>query len=276
LDEGIQPRHLRIFRRGTQWLCQPMEDAEFAASRPRADDGTVALDSGIKVRAAGVRIVFSLIGAPWEHTPRAALDSVDTREPTPEPVPVAEPRGKSRRRRLALILGGVLLCSVTLAAWLAFGSPLNDAKTAVPAMAASKPPVMAPRPMLHSAETLRHDAVAALKAWQLDSLVQVSSRPGFLRLEGELTTPEITRFEQALQELQDRFGSTTRIEASIKSLVYALPFQIRQVLLGIDSRIILNDGTAIYEGQHVAGFRLAAVRAGKLLFTGKRTVEVAW
>jgi hypothetical protein len=170
------------------------------------------------------------------------------------------------------------MCSVLLAAWLAFGGLSNDASnTAVPATAASKPPTrMAPRPVLQSAEVLRNEAVAALKARQLDGLVQVSSRPGFVRIEGELTAPEIARFEQALQEFQDRYGSTTRIEASIKPLVYALPFQIRQVLMGLDSRIILSDGREVYEGQHVEGFRLAAVRAGKLLFTGRRTVEVAW
>ena len=39
---------------------------------------------------------------------------------------------------------------------------------------------------------------------------------------------------------------------------------------------VVTDGREVREGQQVEGFRLAAVRAGKLLFTGRRTVEVAW
>jgi hypothetical protein len=175
-----------------------------------------------------------------------------------------------------LILVAVLTCCLLLAAWLVLGGVSKPVPNSVVPAAAASMPVTAPRPVLQSADILRNEAVAALKARQLDSLVQVNSKPGYVRLEGELTTPEIARFEQALQELEDRYGSTTRIEASIKPMTYALPFQIRQVLMGHDSRIILTDGTEVYEGQHVAGFRLAAVRSGKLLFTGKRSVEVAW
>jgi type III secretion protein D len=95
-------------------------------------------------------------------------------------------------------------------------------------------------------------------------------------MEGELTSQERARFEQALLVMQRRFGANTLIEAKLTPLNSALPFRIHQILMGPDSQIVLSDGRRMYVGDQMSGFRLLSVRAGKLLFSGQRKVEVSW
>jgi type III secretion protein D len=274
LDEGVQPRHLRVVRHDGGWFCEGADGAVVTSAEGHSVEGRIEVTRALRLQIASVWLAFCALGDPWDAAPSAPM-APSASEPLAPPASSAiaqPPRRTSKRGIIAFVAGSLLMCCVFAGIFLAIRG--NAPEQVVAVKQAAPPPPMPQRGP--AAEVLHRDAQAALNTQQLGGLVKVGTKPGFLRIDGELTPPEITRFEQALQELQNRYGATTRIEASIKPLSYALPFRIRQVLMGVDSHVVLDSGEEVFEGARIGQFRLVSIRAGKVVFFGPRTVEVTW
>ncbi|MDQ0083801.1 type III secretion protein D [Variovorax boronicumulans] len=276
LDAGIQALHLRVVQRDAKWWAEPVDGASCKLANGQNLGVAVAIEPKLALCAADVWIAFASIDAPWDPPPEsiaskpeeaAVTTSASARLPGQ-----AAPAKRHRPMRLALLIAALMAAGGLAAGALmldADASRLRAAET-VAVAALQKPP------MRRSADQLRSDALGMLRDRQLEAVVQITTRAGYLFMEGELTSQERERFEESLLAMQRQFGATTEIEAKLTPLSAALPFGIQQVLMGRDSRIVLTNGREMYEGDLVAGFRLVAVRPGKLLFMGKRKVEISW
>lgn len=296
LDEGIAPRHLHILLREGGWAWKTHGEGGQLGDVYAPDaspDGTPALlNRGSRLRVANVWLMLAGVADPWPMAAELQAWQRLTQEAAALQDEQARRAGAASRREkrtvvlvgVCLALAGALLAAFALLLPQAQTEPAADgtpqspaagtarADRAAPARAAVAPP--AP-PALAPAQ-LRSAAFALLADYHLEQAVQVSADTGQLRLHATLGPRARESFEQSLLALQRRFGATTRIEATITSAEATLPFRIRQVLMGSDSRVVLSDGRAMYEGDQLSGYRLVSIREGVIVFSGPRKVEVPW
>jgi type III secretion protein D len=305
LDPGIAPLHVRLDRAQGLWHCHAIADAPV-----RTYDGqnatSVPLHEGLRLYLGAV-----LIGFEQEHTPWSARDSSleqlqalhQKREPgdgqaiggSAMPARVSK-RGSGAVAVLPLVCAGVLcLVFASAAAYSSWRAAATEAQppvawrpTSLTAPQAARPVEAAvaasdkPQPgalASRQAATMAERAVLARKLardFGLRELVEVTTQGEGLVLRAELTQAERARFEQLLVSLQRRLGAGIALQAHVEPAQRELPFMVRQILMGAQSYVVLDDGRRVYEGQQLAGYRLESIRAGSVVFQGKRRVEMPW
>ncbi|UXH79525.1 FHA domain-containing protein [Roseateles amylovorans] len=83
------------------------------------------------------------------------------------------------------------------------------------------------------------------------------------------------RASVAPRQAPTRAGPVTVVRLTDDESV-VLPFVVREVMLGQQSRVTLTDGRVLLPGDEVAGWRLMEVRASTLVFSGEQRVQVPW
>ncbi|MDN4591963.1 hypothetical protein DBA29_26110 [Xenophilus aerolatus] len=301
LDAGIAERHLRISRHGEAWVVEPCNGASTFCPGVATAGGALPIDSTRRVRVGDVWIGFARLEDPWPDAAELALlqqsaEQVNTVAGNPASGDHA-PR-QSRRRRInkwIAVLGTAAV--LFFATWLlGRGKHFSTAPTSPGQAAGAAPAAPAPNAFASHSETATHSnmttaappgaqagpeqmrvAVAGvLGQYGLDHAVKIDAEPGRLNLHAVLSPRDVPRFEKSLLLIQRRFGENTRIDATVAPVESALPFRVRQILLGGDSRIILSDGRSMYEGDQLDGVKLVSIRAGTLVFTGRSKIEVPW
>lgn len=91
-----------------------------------------------------------------------------------------------------------------------------------------------------------------------------------------LDDEETARFEHILASFIKANGITFPVNAMVGTGESMLPFKIRQVISGRDAGVVTQDGERLYVGDELHGVRLVAVRGSRLVFAGKRKIEVNW
>ncbi|MGH8808705.1 MAG: hypothetical protein ACREX0_12585, partial [Noviherbaspirillum sp.] len=95
-------------------------------------------------------------------------------------------------------------------------------------------------------------------------------------MQAALDDEEAARFERILATFVKTHKIAFPIHARVGSAESMLPFKIRQVVSGANASVVVDDGDRLYIGDEYHGVRLMAVQANKLVFAGKRKIEVRW
>lgn len=309
LDPGIAPLHVRLDRAQGLWHCRAIADAPV-----RTYDGksatSVPVHEGLRLYLGEV-----LIGFEQEHTPWSARASshahvhVHAQGQDPpwqpgdgpangsSPMPArASKRGNGAVAVRPLVCAGALCLvfagAAAYSSWRAGSTepppPGAGRPTSLTAPQAARPVEAADAasdkpqsgaPASRQAASIAERAVLARKFardFGLSELVEVTVQGEGLVLRAELTQTERARFEQLLVSLQRRLGTGIALQAHVEPARRELPFMVRQILMGAQSYVVLDDGRRMYEGQQLAGYRLESIRAGSVVFQGKRRVEMPW
>lgn len=95
-------------------------------------------------------------------------------------------------------------------------------------------------------------------------------------MRAHLDDEEAARFERILKAFVVEHKITFPISAKVGNAESMLPFQIRQIVTGVNAGIVTGDGDRVYVGDELLGVKLVAVVDNHLTFMGKRKIEVIW
>ena len=95
-------------------------------------------------------------------------------------------------------------------------------------------------------------------------------------MRGDLDDDETARFERVLKTFMDEHKITFPVNAKVVSADQMLPFRISQVVSGSHASIVTDDGSRLYVGDEYRGVRVVAIQGSRLVFAGKRKIEVNW
>lgn len=115
-----------------------------------------------------------------------------------------------------------------------------------------------------------------LSANQLGELLRATRVGNSIDIVGDLDTAQLRRFEEVLLPFVKKYGEVVSVNAQFLPPERHLPFSIKQIVSGAMPHVVTSDNVKIFEGGEYKGYRLAAIREHKLVFNGKRSIELAW
>lgn len=262
-DAGIAALHCRLVLRGERWFIEPV-DGRVQDESGRTLDAAAAITPGASYRLSDVRIAFQLAGEAVAAAP------VPARQPDPGRPEAGDARYPRLRTSLA---GGVLaIALVPLAAWLvssAWGrAEQRPASVAAAAASASEARTALP------ASTLAEEFTRGLAERELADKLDLSLDAERWDIRGSLNPEEQHRFERLLVRFMEDRKPEFVINVTLMTPAESLPFKVIEVISGKSAGIVTDAGERIPVGETVQGYRLTAVEAGKVVFTGKRRIEV--
>jgi type III secretion protein D len=147
-------------------------------------------------------------------------------------------------------------------------------KPAQPLLQAAAPAATAPaRP---SQEELKTRFTQRLREAELLAQLELELEGEAWLVKGNLGPDEAQRLERVIvgfiQQQRPGVGIQTRILAAEE----LLPFRIREIRGGSAAAIVTDDGRRLYVGDSASGYTLARVESNRVIFTGKRRIEVPW
>lgn len=264
-DAGIAALHCRLLLRGTRWFIEPADGpVQDEAGRPLEE--AAAIVPGASYRLSDVRIAFQSAGEAAAQAPAPMAQAPDGG---------SHQVGDGRYPRLRTSLaGGVLAVAlVPLAAWLV-SSAWGRAEQRPPGVAAAAAAASEPRTGL-SASTLAEEFTRGLAERELADKLDLSLGAERWDIRGSLDAEEQHRFERLLVRFMDDRKPEFLINVTLMTPAESLPFKVIEVIGGKAAGIVTDTGERVAVGETVQGYRLAAVEAGKAVFTGKRRIEVA-
>ncbi|HEX5487453.1 MAG TPA: EscD/YscD/HrpQ family type III secretion system periplasmic domain-containing protein [Limnobacter sp.] len=98
-----------------------------------------------------------------------------------------------------------------------------------------------------------------------------------VRVSTELSRAQSVKFETLLERLAEDYGQKVNIKAQLKLTREQLAvdgIQIRQVVLGQRSAVVLNDGQRLYVGGRYKGVSVESIDSDRVIFQGKAKYEV--
>lgn len=133
-------------------------------------------------------------------------------------------------------------------------------------------PSQAPMPAPEALEELKRN----LADKKLGEFLNVSRIDNAIEIAGDLDTAQLRRFEEVLLPFVKKYGEVLSVNAQFLPPERHLPFSIKQIVSGTMAHVVTSDNVKIFEGGAYKGYRLAAIKEHKLIFNGKRSVELAW
>jgi type III secretion protein D len=95
-------------------------------------------------------------------------------------------------------------------------------------------------------------------------------------MKAALDDDEAARFERTLAAFVAQHKIGFPIQAKVGNAEHMLPFKIRQVISGANASVVTLDGNRLYVGDEYQGVRLVSIQGSRLVFAGKRKIEVRW
>lgn len=285
LDDGIAATQLRV--RATPeggLLLEGLATGVGVATRPDIEPGTpVIVAIGEPFRARTVWLTVRRTSDAWEPwaAPAAAPDGVTivaaSDVPAEAPVIAADPRpGRTREpgaapaRRPMRALGSVIVASGLLSTMLGVAALVRQA-VEVEAQAAPAGPEAPAAPSATSSRSA--SASASASAQSQDAALDAGPLPGPA---ATASAPAITRDAEPVGRVERAAGGDRLVVRLPDDGTVTLPFDIREVLLGAQSHVVLTDGRHLEPGDRVGEWRLVDIRPGALVFDGPRKVMVGW
>lgn len=147
-----------------------------------------------------------------------------------------------------------------------------------PPLAVAEPRQAAPSPVHEerSVNSALAELEQSLAEHKLSKQLQVINEGKNIRINGELNSEQQGQLEAILVPYVKKYGDMLAINANILPPARNLPFGIRQIASGPLPHVVTDDGVRMFIGASYKGYRLAAVRDHKLMFSGERTVEIDW
>lgn len=295
-DRGLARRHARLAPGMAGWRLEALDgevyDAFAASAQPAVD-----CPPGACARLGQVWLCVSPAEAAWQAAPEPApVPPLPPDTPPPAPAPgaaqaaapgrPAAARAPSRRRRLVLLPFGlvIVLCAATAYAFTArpvglalpdaaAGADMRDAPALDPGAAADAPAV-ATRPL--GPRALRAAFERELANAQMLERFELALEDEHWRMRADLGEEEQERFERMLARFVAAHGIAFPVDARIVPSAALLPFRIEQVLSGAQAGIVTDGGQRLFVGDEYRGTRLVSMQDGRLVFAGKRRIEVQW
>lgn len=301
VDEGIEPLAAEVQAQHDGWTVTP-KGAENGGTDGQPSPQARLLHLGVAHELAGVRFCVCDAEDPWSFERSDLGESAADSEPAaapPPPPPVEaalEPQAQhpKPRRRFGSVSKAWLLivpvaCTLALAnfqaastarqvsGWIAPGeaaAPALPQQTTVRAMSAAPPAsaASAPKPMAE----LQRLFMARLRAADLAPLLEIELGDAKWHLRGSLSPEEDRRLESVIAAFFKEHRPPVAFTALVVPPEALLPFRISQISAGQMANVVTADGKRMFVGDSHAGYTLARVEPHKLVFTGKRRVEVAW
>ncbi len=293
LDSGIAPRHVRIAFEANRWLFIA-EDGEVLQIEheqlvTHAEAGFHALAnlSGSDVYLCIVDeesdwiSESDLAALPVSNRKTQSAGSTSGSGSGSGSSSAAVPDKPFRRRSKALFFAASLWIVAVAFALTGFlwNRPALVAATKKPTESERKSrldPASAPAAnasMPTQAEILEATA-KMIRRDDLNSVVTYQLLDGTLQFRGELSVEERIRFEHTVTSLNTAWRGEVPIKAMTTSVSTAAPFRITQVLYAKIPSVMIDSGERVFIGQSIHGYRLVSVDAGKIVFDGKRRLEI--
>ena len=95
-------------------------------------------------------------------------------------------------------------------------------------------------------------------------------------LKGDLDEEQGERLSRVTKNFMAEHQITFPVKLKIVKPEELLPFSVRQVVTGNNASLVTGDGTRLFVGEEYRGMRLLAIQDGKLIFGGKRKIEMIW
>jgi type III secretion protein D len=276
VDAGVAGIHCRLSSKAGRWYIEPAEGRVFDAAGQLVK-ASVAIERGASYRIGDVWIGFHAEGDPWDQAvPPAAAARAQQADRT-----VA-----SRYPRMKASSAGAMLAFVLLPAAVWFVSSAwgrveprvaaakpgvsQSAQSAIQ-LAASAAASSVPEPAAGLAEEFTH----ALAERNLTDRLDLELSASRWNIRGSLDAEEQQRLERLLVHFTEKHQPDFPINVTLVSPADLLPFKVVEVISGKGAGIVTDGGDRVYVGDTVQGYRLSAVDPGKVVFVGKRRVEVA-
>lgn len=155
-------------------------------------------------------------------------------------------------------------------------SDATSAPTPAPAAIEQKPVVPVAFQEQRSVGSAVSELEKSLAEHKLSKQLQITNESNSIQIHGELNVDQQQVFETVLVPFVKKYGDLLSINAGILPPSRNLPFGITQIASGPLAHIVTDDGVRMFVGGAHKGYRLAAVREHKLLFSGERSVEIDW
>lgn len=262
LDAGVLPVHVRFVPRDGKWLIAPEGSEVVFAPHGQAVAFHAIVCIGVPLRIGQAWVALCDSFAPWEDFLMPPIAKAAPQQPEP-----IQKRPPGRFVWPLAALGIIVMLLALLVWWMPSPEQIDTRSLPVRPIPKAKPT---------DANSIRHEATRVLRERELAELVNVVSTQGQLYLEAQLDDAETRRLESALVALNRSFGGSVKINAKLAPLTSTLPFVVKEVVTGPAAHITLGNGKVVYEGGMAAGYRLVAIRPGKLLFAGTRRIELPW
>lgn len=277
-DRGLAARHARLAPGMDGWRLEALDGEVAGEFDPAPVDGLV-LAAGACARLGEVWICLSAPDAPWQAAPEPApVAPPEPARPAAAAAAPVRPRTASRIKRLVLLPFGmvIVLCAATAYAFTARPESPTPAPAPSVQVPLKRPAVSTPQAEVLTGAALRAAFERELADAQVRERFELALGETRWDMRADLDEEEKERFERML----GRFIAAHRIgfpvEASIVPSAALLPFRIEQVIKGAQGGIVTADGHRLFVGDEYRGTRLISMKDGRLVFAGKRKIEVQW
>ena len=125
-------------------------------------------------------------------------------------------------------------------------------------------------------EKLRAMLVQRLRDAYLVDKLDINLTETEWSLRGLLDEEEAQRFNRILSAFYKEHNVKIPLKANLNSTEEMLPFKIQQFNGGAMASVVTDDGQRLYIGDSHMGFTLQRVEGSRIIFAGKRKVEVLW
>jgi type III secretion protein D len=293
-DPGVAPVHARLRRNGPSVVLTPA-GGEVRDSQGRLVEGPADISPGSVYRLGEVWIGFFSENDPWLDTPEGVVAST--------PAAADAPRGSRlariwahftppQKRALRLCMWAFAILGI-LGMLAAFTTVLREQngskrerKAASAAMRAKDKPQL---PETEVPADSAPPAPAALPPAELERVFrrQLADRELIDKVEldlgarawivrGSLDADDQAMLDRMVRTFGQKFGTAVPIEVSIVPLADLLPFRVVQVTSGKTANVVIDSGERLFVGDTVKGYRLQSVEPNRVVFAGRRRIDLAW
>lgn len=284
-DRGLAQRHARLSPGMEGWRLDAL-DGEVCGEFDVEARESLVLAPGARARLGEVWVCLSAPDMPWQAAPEPAPVAPEAPEAPPLAPPTVEtppPPPRLRRRssvkRLVLLPFGIVivLCAATAYAFnarpetppLGIDIPVKPAQALPVAAAAQENAAL-------SGAALRAAFERELADGQMLERFELQLNDARWEMRADLDGEEKERFERILKRFIAAHGIGFPVDARIVPSGALLPFRIQQVLSGAQAGVVTEDGHRLFVGDEYRGTRLVSMKDGRLVFAGKRKIEVQW
>jgi type III secretion protein D len=306
-DPGVAPAHLRIVKRGETIGVLPAE-GEVYDEHGRRLEGTIDVVPGQRFRIGDIWIGFFDNSATWDDVlPSAIMPSLpdqmlpatliesasslaaDGSDAAGAPDGAAdaaaaaaeagtdEAPAKKRawhRRKLGI---AVLALAVTLVAcWIAIAIYMNYRESSLQAAQAARRARELEQARPHTPAEFEATLKRMLGERDLADRVDLKMEPHLWELRGNLDADEQERARRMIEAFNKRYLPPFLLQLNQVPQSEMLPFRIVQITTGKRGNIVTERGQRVFVGDVLDGYRLVSVERARIVFAGKRRVEVVW
>jgi len=294
IDSSIAEHHATLHRTSSGWLMTASGGAIYTANK-HLSQKSIHLDAGNFVLIGDVWLAIVEQDAPWTEPPNEVIEASKTSINkkrgdsevfqdanqsicvTSEQNDLKETNAKTipQNRGLKFVFApfaAVAILSAAAAYAMTVKSSTQHQMLAVQPETTSK--TLSETSL--SQEQLREIFRKRLSEAELLQQFELNLKDNSWKMNANLDDEETKRFEKILQSFMQEFKVTFPVNAEIAGPDLMLPFKVRSVVSGANASLVTQEGRRIFVGEEYRGVRLVAINNNRIVFSGKRKIEMDW